>query len=80
MRRRRGTCVTIKAPNFGPHGNFGPLFRKSLLSLKRVLQKNEENKSCRNTLDLQIRFCSFFFVHDSPTEATEPARKSPKFP
>ncbi len=30
-------------------------------------------------LDLQIRFCSFF-VHDSSTEATELARKSPKFP
>ncbi len=36
---------TVKAPNFGPHGNFGPLFQKGLLSLKRVLQKNEENKS-----------------------------------
>ncbi len=40
---------TVKAPNFGPHGNFGPLFQNGLLSLKRVLQKNEENKSCRNT-------------------------------
>jgi hypothetical protein len=38
---------TVKAPNFGPHGNFGPLFQKGLLSLKRVLQKNEGNKSCR---------------------------------
>jgi hypothetical protein len=47
--------------------------------LKRVLQKNEENESCRKTLDLQIRFCSFF-VDDSSTEATELARKSPKFP
>ncbi len=43
---------TVKAPNFGPHGNLGPLFQKGLLSLKRVLQKNEENKSCRKTLDL----------------------------
>jgi hypothetical protein len=70
---------TVKAPNFGPHGNFGPLFQKGWLSLKRVLQKKEENKSCRKPLDLQIRFCSFF-VHDSSTKATELARKSPKFP
>jgi hypothetical protein len=47
--------------------------------LKRVLQKNEENKSCRKTLDPHIRFCSFF-VHGSSTEATELARRSPKFP
>jgi hypothetical protein len=75
----RGPEATVKAPNFGPHGNFEHLFQKGLLSLKCVLQKNEENKSCRKTLDLQIRFCSFF-VHDSSTEATELARKSPKFP
>jgi hypothetical protein len=48
---------TTNAPNFGPHGNFEPLFQKALLSLKRVLQRNEENKSCRKTLELQIRFC-----------------------
>jgi hypothetical protein len=72
---------TIKAPNFGPHGNFGPLFQKGLVSLKRVLHKNEENKSSRKTLDLQIKIRFFsFFVHDSSTEATELARKSPKFP
>ncbi len=56
-------CFSIvKAPNFGPHENFGPLFQKSLKSLKRVLQKNEENKSFRKTLDLQIRFCSFLYM------------------
>jgi hypothetical protein len=63
---------TVKAPNFGRHGNFGPLFQKRLLSLK-------ENRSCKINSDLQIRFCSFF-VHDSSTEAAELARKSPKFP
>jgi hypothetical protein len=47
--------------------------------LKHVLQKNEENKSCRKPLDLQIWFRSFF-VHDSSTEATELTRKSPKLP
>jgi hypothetical protein len=40
--------TTVKA------SNFGLLFQKGLLSLKRVLQKNEENKICRTTLDLQI--------------------------
>jgi hypothetical protein len=57
---------TIKAPNFGPHENFGPLFQKGLLSLKRVLQKNEENKNYRKTLDPQIRFCSFFLYMIHP--------------
>jgi hypothetical protein len=70
---------TVKAPNFGPHGNFGPLFQKWLLSLKLILQKNEENKSCRNTLDLQICVCSYL-VHDSSKEATELAEKGAKFP
>ncbi len=77
--KKKSFVRTVKALNFRPHGNFGPLFQKGLLSLKRVLQKNEENKSCRKSLDPQIRFCSFF-VHDSSTRATELARKSPKFP
>jgi hypothetical protein len=71
--------ATVEAPNFAPLGNFGPLFQKSLLSLKRVLQKNNENESCRNPLDLQIRFYSFL-VHDSSKEVTELANKGPKFP
>jgi hypothetical protein len=41
---------TVKAPNFGPQENFGPLFQKGLLSSKFVLQKNEENKNCGKTL------------------------------
>ncbi len=70
--------ITVNAPNFGPHGNFGALFQKGLLSFKRVLQKNEENKTCRKTLDLQIRFCSFF-AHHLSTEVTELARKVQSF-
>ncbi len=69
----------VNTSNFGPHGNFGPLFQKGLLSSKRVLHKNEENKSCRKTLDLRIRFCSFP-VDDSSKEATQVAKKGPKFP
>jgi hypothetical protein len=57
----------------------GLFFQEGLPSLKRVLQKNEENKIGRKTLDLQIRFCSFF-VHDSYKEATELAKIGPKFP
>jgi hypothetical protein len=30
---------TAKASNFGPHGNFGPLFQNGLLSVKRIPQK-----------------------------------------
>jgi hypothetical protein len=41
--------------------------------------KKKNNKTCGNTLDLRILFCSFL-AHDSSTEATELARKSPKFP
>jgi hypothetical protein len=76
--RRQVVSYTVKAPNFGLQETLD-LFQKGLLSLKRILQKNEEDKSCRKTLDLQIRFCSFF-VHDSSAEATELARKSPTFP
>jgi hypothetical protein len=68
---------TVEASNFGPHGNFGPGFQKGLLSLKRGLQKNWENESCRKTLDLKTRFCSFL-VHDLSKEATELAKKRSK--
>jgi hypothetical protein len=47
--------------------------------MKRILQKNENNKSCRKTLDLQTCFSSYF-VHDSSKEATELAKEGPKFP
>jgi hypothetical protein len=36
-------------------------------------------KVVEKTLDLQIRFCSLL-VHDSSKEATELAKKNPKFP
>jgi hypothetical protein len=52
-------------------------FQKGLLSLKHILQKNEENGSCRKTLDLHIWFCSYF-VHDSSKEGTELAKKKSK--
>jgi hypothetical protein len=46
-------------------------FKRVCYRRNAFYRKNEENKSCRNTLDdLQIRFCSFL-VHDSSEEATE---------
>jgi hypothetical protein len=69
---------TLKASNFGLHGNLG-LFQKSLLLSKRVLQKNEWNKSCRQAFDLQSGFWSFL-AHNSPKEAVDLARNGPKFP
>jgi hypothetical protein len=70
---------TVKASNFGPYGNFALLFKNGLLSSKRVLQKHEKNKSCRETLGSQFQFCSFF-VHVSSKEALELAKAGPKFP
>ncbi len=58
---------------------FDVFFRRACYHWNASNMKIEENKSCRKTLDLQIRFCSFF-VHDSSTDATELARKNPKFP
>jgi hypothetical protein len=56
------TSITVKASNFGPHGYFGPLFQKDILLSKRILKKSEENKSCRITLDRQIRFFHFCYM------------------
>ncbi len=72
-----GWSSTVKASNFGPHWNFGPLFQKGLLSLKCILQKNEDNKSCRKSVDLRIWLCSFL-VHNSSKEAIELAKKKSK--
>jgi hypothetical protein len=68
-----------KASNFAPHINFELLY--SMTSSKRVLQKNDENDTCRKTSDFQTRFFSFL-VHNSPKskQATDLARKGPKFP
>ncbi len=42
-------------------------------------RKNESNKSCRQTFDLQSWFCSFL-AQNSPIDATDLARNGPKFP
>jgi hypothetical protein len=49
------------------------------LSSKRVLQKNEGDKSYRKTVILQTLFCSCL-VQDSFKEDTDLAKIGPKFP
>jgi hypothetical protein len=56
--------------------------QKGLLSSKRLLQKNEENKNCRKASDLPFTNSVLFIfgiVHNSPKEAAELA-KIPKYP
>jgi hypothetical protein len=50
-----------------------------LLSPKRSLQKNEEDESCREILNMQIQFYSFFWYIVGPKKPTEFASKGPKF-
>ncbi len=58
---------------------FDLLIQKGLVSSKCVLQKNEENDSCRKFFDLQTLSCSLF-LHNSPNEVTDLARICSKFP
>jgi hypothetical protein len=73
---------TVKACNFGADENLEPLFKKCLLSSKRVLQNIEENKSCTKTIDLQIRFCSFFLymIHPKMLPNLQKTKKGQTFP
>ncbi len=74
-------CVryTVNASNFGSRKLGTLFFPWDLLLPKRVLQKNEENESCKKKLDLQTWFCSFL-VHNSPSkDVMNLGRKSPKF-
>jgi hypothetical protein len=52
--------ITIKASNFGPHGNFGPLLARSVASLGEFCAKNEQNQLCKLKVCLQRSFHSFF--------------------
>jgi hypothetical protein len=65
----------VNASNFGPHGNFGPLFQMGSLSSRRVQQQIEGNASCRRTLDLQTIKLGSVHLLDSSKEATELAKK-----
>ncbi len=69
--------ITVKASTFGLHGNFGPIFPEELAITKTRPTEEEWNKSCRQTFNLQSRFCSF--LENSPKEATDLGRNGPKF-
>jgi hypothetical protein len=52
--------MTLKAPNFGPHGNFGPFFASFVASLDESCTKHEHNQICGSKVFLQLVFTSFF--------------------
>jgi hypothetical protein len=69
---------TVETLNFEPHGNFGPLFQKSLPSLKCILQNHEENQSCGKKMrSKNLNVCSYL-VQDSSKHAMELAKKRSK--
>jgi hypothetical protein len=54
------------------------LFFPEELAITKTRPTEEEwNKSCRQTFNLQSRFCSF--LENSPKEATDLGRNGPKF-
>ncbi len=70
---------TVKASNFGPHGNFAIFLASSVTSVDESCAKNEQNWICRSKVFLQILFSSFFcrtFFNDSKLFW----RRGPKFP
>jgi hypothetical protein len=54
-------------------------FEKGLQSSKRVIQKNEGNKSSRKSFESKTFFCSFF-VQNSSKKATDLEKTGQKFP
>ncbi len=70
---------TVKAPNFGPHGNFGSFFASSVASLDESCTKYEQTQICRSNVFLQLLFSSLFckmlFNYSRPFW-----KRGPKFP
>jgi hypothetical protein len=52
--------ITVKASNFGPHGNFGLFLASSVASVDKSCAKNEQNRIRRSKGFLQHLFSSFF--------------------
>jgi hypothetical protein len=48
---------TVKASNFAPHQNFGPILARSVASLGQLCTKNEQNKAFKSKV--------FYFLHFS---------------
>jgi hypothetical protein len=57
---KRDSRHTVKAPNFGPHGNFGPFFASPVASLDDHVQNMNRNKF----IDLKF-FYNFYSLHFS---------------
>jgi hypothetical protein len=45
---------TVKASNFGPHGNFEPFLARSVASFGEFCHKNEQNRLCLIKVCLQL--------------------------
>ncbi len=52
--------ITVKASNFEPHGNFGPILARSVASLGDLCTKNEQNRVYIKFID-NFHFLHFFF-------------------
>jgi hypothetical protein len=51
---------TVKASNFGPHGNIGLFLASSVASVDESCANIEPNRICRSEGFLQLLFSSFF--------------------
>ncbi len=71
---------TVKASNFGPHGNFGPLFQKGLLSSKCVLQKKRREWKLQNSFRSTDLVLIIFGTWFHPKKLRNLQKNGPKFP
>jgi hypothetical protein len=54
------TVHTVKASNFGPHGNFGPFLASSVFFPNEFCTKNEQNRIYKSIVFLLLSFSSNF--------------------
>jgi hypothetical protein len=71
---------TVKASDFGPHGYFGPFFRRAWYYRNASYRKMNGIKIVNKRSTLQILLILFILAQNSPEEATNLARTCPKFP
>jgi hypothetical protein len=70
---------TVKAPNFGPHGNFGLFLASSVASVDESCTKNEKNRTCRPNIFIKLLF-SLFFCRTRFSDNKPFWKRGPKFP
>ncbi len=51
--------ATVKASNFAPHGNFGPILARSVAAFDEFCTKHEQKKVHKSIVFLQLLFRSF---------------------